>query len=575
MKKKGGKVSLIIDAGAGLMKGPGRLDEEIIFKKMKAIGLEGEVRKLSSSITSSKPGTKGNRKTEVVDKYLVETPVDYGDGSPWDVAFAARRAGVQSSFVEPDLWSEFWVEPDKKQNAKSVGASTGPNCSIKAKWDTDWKAPADFEYWHLDDDHSQLRSARTEAAMIANGPIRIAHFDTGYDHNHHGSEPLNMRFDLQRSFIEDENNKEAWDRNSAGMLRQPGHGTATMALLAGKKVQVPTKPTINEEIGGAPFAEIIPCRIAKSVILFKNSAFYEALMYITQLHKANTPVHVLSMSMGGLASKSWADAVNAAYEAGIFMVTAAGNNQGRKTPTHLVYPSRFNRVLAACGVTYEDKPYKTSKPEFEMQGNYGPSKLMDTAMAAYTPNTPWAEMGCGSGISFSGAGTSSATPQLAAAAACYWKKYKQELDVLDEGWKKVEAIRNALFSTAYKTGMKDERDFFGQGIVQAHAAMQVGVKKTGLKMQEADHVRFPIFNVIFKSQMKNLASPGEAPMIELEILQAVNNSLELQKILGNKEYNELSKAAQKKFMDNIIADKNTSMVLSKFLKEQRAKNKTT
>ena len=569
MKKRGDKVSLIIDASADLMKGPARLDEDVIYKKLKAIGLEGEVRKLPPSITSSKPGTKGNRKTEVVDKFLVETPVDFGDGSPWDVAFTARRAGVQSSFVEPDLWSEFWVEPDKKQNAKSVGATNGPTCSTKHEWDLDWKAPAQFEFWHLDDHHSQLRSARTEAARFEHGPIRIAHLDTGYDKAHHGSEPTHMRFDRQRSFVEGENSNDAWDRNSAGMGRNPGHGTATLGILAGKKVKMNASPPIDEEVGGAPFAEIIPCRIAKSVILIKNSAFYEAMTYILQLHKANESVHVLSMSMGGLASKSWADAVNAAYEAGIFLVTAAGNNMGRKTPTHLVYPSRFNRVLAACGVTYEDKPYKTSTPEWEMQGNYGPSKLMDTAMAAYTPNTPWAEMGCGSGISFGGAGTSSATPQLAAAAACYWKKYKADLDSLPEDWMKVEAIRHALFSTAYKTGAANEHDYFGRGIIQAHAALLVGVKKTGLKMQEADHVRFPIFNVIFKSQMKNLASPGESPMIELEIIQAVQNSIELQKILGNKEFNELSKAAQKKFMDYIIADKDTSMVLSKFLKEER------
>ena len=37
---------------------------------------------------------------------------------------------------------------------------------------------------------------------------------------------------------------------------------------------------------------------------------------------------VVSMSMGGLPSGAWADAVNAAYEAGIVVVCAAGNNFG-------------------------------------------------------------------------------------------------------------------------------------------------------------------------------------------------------------------------------------------------------
>ena len=32
------------------------------------------------------------------------------------------------------------------------------------------------------------------------------------------------------------------------------------------------------------------------------------------------------MSMGGLASRAWADTVNRAYESGLVIVTAAGNN---------------------------------------------------------------------------------------------------------------------------------------------------------------------------------------------------------------------------------------------------------
>ena len=567
MKKKGQKVSLIIDAAGPLMKGPGRIDEDILYKRMRDAGLEGEVRKLSSSLTASKPNVKGSKSTEATAKFLAETPVEYGDGSPWDVAYAARRAGVQSTFIEPDMFSEFWVEPDKTQTAGKIGTTKGPVCSTKPQWDEDWKAPDTFEFWHLGDSFSQLRSARNHAASFDNGPIRIAHLDTGYDKDHHGTEPSHMRFDLQRSFVEDENAKEAWDRNSPGLGRNPGHGTATLAILAGKKVDMRPRLSIFEEVGGAPFAEIIPLRIAKSVILFKNSAFYEAITYLVDLVKAGTQVHAVTMSMGGLASKAWADAVNSAYEAGIFMVTAAGNNMGRKTPTHLVYPSRFNRVLAACGVTYEDKAYKTSKPEFEMQGNFGPPKLMRTAMAAYTPNTPWAEIGCGSGISFMGAGTSSATPQLAAAAACYWKKYKKDLDGLDAGWKKVEAIRHAMFSTAYKTGAPKENEYFGQGILQAFDALQQPVKKTGLKMEEADHVRFPILSVILKSEMKRLASPGEMPMIELEINQAVQNSIELQNILKDKDYSALSAASKKKFRDILIGDKDTSTVLRKFLKE--------
>ena len=52
-----------------------------------------------------------------------------------------------------------------------------------------------------------------------------------------------------------------------------------------------------------------------------------------------------------------------------------------------------------------------------MQGNYGPASKMDTALGAYTPNVPWAKIDCGAVVDMDGAGTSAATPQIAAAVA--------------------------------------------------------------------------------------------------------------------------------------------------------------
>ena len=48
---------------------------------------------------------------------------------------------------------------------------------------------------------------------------------------------------------------------------------------------------------------------------------------------------------------------------------------------------------------------------------------MDTALAAYTPNMPWAEINCPTIVDMDGAGTSAATPQVAAAAALWLQKY--------------------------------------------------------------------------------------------------------------------------------------------------------
>ena len=54
-----------------------------------------------------------------------------------------------------------------------------------------------------------------------------------------------------------------------------------------------------------------------------------------------------------------------------------------------------------------------------MAGNYGPNSKMRTAIAAFTPNVPWARFGCPQIVDLNGAGTSAATPQVAAAAATW------------------------------------------------------------------------------------------------------------------------------------------------------------
>ncbi len=56
---------------------------------------------------------------------------------------------------------------------------------------------------------------------------------------------------------------------------------------------------------------------------------------------------------------------------------------------------------------------------------------------------------------------------MAAAAALWFEKYKHELP---RDWRRVEAVRNALFASAK---MKADRKHFGNGVLQARAALNV------------------------------------------------------------------------------------------------------
>jgi hypothetical protein len=229
-------------------------------------------------------------------------------------------------------------------------------------------------------------------------------------------------------------------------------------------------------------------------------------------------------------------------------------------------------VIAACGVTFDYAPYYT-KLINEMQGNYGPARHMNNAIAAFTPNTPWASMGSGR-INFSGAGTSSATPQVASAAAIYYRKNHQKLDAL-QPWQRVEAIRNALFSSALKkvkTGFSSYKDYFGNGILQANAALAVPVA-TNLPMASKDSVPwFPILNTIFKAR-PDKEQQARLEMFNTELAQLVFLHPELAAKIDDdmKDYEKIGKKKWNDFVKAVIEHPETSVTLAKFLKEKYKK----
>jgi hypothetical protein len=104
-----------------------------------------------------------------------------------------------------------------------------------------------------------------------------------------------------------------------------------------------------------------------------------------------------------------------------------------------------------------------------MSGNWGPHDKMRTAVAAYTPNIPWAEWGCPQVVSEDGAGTSAATPQIAAAAALWLQVHGSQFP---KDWRRAEAVRQAILRSAKSSGSHFEE--FGVGILQARAAATIG-----------------------------------------------------------------------------------------------------
>ena len=306
-------IDLIINTGMpGVLKG--RQPQPEFVKKLKAKGISFELKDFKGAdATSAK--AKGPKKLVLGNKkYIAKTNVSESEINPWDLAHITNKSiETLQSFVEPDAINELVVDDKMRGGFKGIEDEIIEPTDDGDNFDPDWN-PHKNIIWHLDDEYSQLKSAR-DAVMNADGTIRIGHLDTGYGKGH-PQLPANLNLKLQKNFVKGEDVNDASDRKISGLLRMPGHGTGTGGILAGN-IYKTADAKFNDYLGGAPFAEVIPCRIANSVVLLKTSAFAEAIKYLTDLTNNGTTIHVVSMSMGGVPSQAWADAVNAAYESEI------------------------------------------------------------------------------------------------------------------------------------------------------------------------------------------------------------------------------------------------------------------
>ncbi len=495
---------------------------------------------------------------------------------PWDRAYLLyeklKKEGI-SAYIEPDLIPLTEENEAKSEdiNLENETADNEANPYLK-----NWPNPPIGTYneftWHLGDSHSQLRSALKhlkERLPEKELNIKIGQIDTGYSPNHPAI-PENILEGM--SFVKGEEGMPAYDEFTDKKIEQQDHGTATACILAGKKV--PEELAYGEgsnQIGAIPFATVYPMRISETVAL--SALLGNTTPFVKAIKKAiEEKCEVVTMSMGGLPTRAWAKVINKAYEAGITVVTAGGNSWvkgwGQLAPKKLLYPARFRRVIAAVGVCYNHYPYvakanpaygnSNSEENGEiMQGNYYPRSAMKTAIAAYTPNIPWCrviykkESNEGKPIiERNGAGTSSATPQVAAAAAMWITKNKKEL--IEKGyygtWKQVEAVRYALFKSARKRNIFEWNKYYGHGILQAKDALDIEVPELErLKKSPKARILFGVLKYIQLLLLRKSTDDIEEStddlkkeMIFQEILQVMEQDPKLQEMYKEVDLHEMA-----------------------------------
>ncbi len=526
----------------------------------------------------SEPPSAGLGLAAATQWYIAQLPEEVDQAAAWDMCHRMRNGGMGLAaegvdFVEPDLQQQ-WNFMDPNQAEGQGFADQAPRtCDRPAKPVTapnGYSAPDPYEWrWFQDDNFTGLDTARTHIGLPALGHtverITIAHLDTGYRQNHVVL-PEFLDHAAERSFVKgDANPNSAVDPGIEGFGKNPGHGTGTLSLLAGGVFDATPFGSPAGLVGGAPFARIIPVRVANSVVEFANSSIAQGIQYAI-----DSNVEVLSMSMGGIPCQAWVDVVNKAYDAGITLVTAAGNNFGPggfRVPKFIVWPARFKRVLAACGIMSSRNPWADFDDSKLMGGCYGPDGKMDTAISAYTPNVPWAVYDCPSLVDFDGNGTSAATPQVAASAACYIQAHLPALRAFtgDDRWKRVETVRKALFDSASKL----ERKHFGQGAVQANSAISVAPADPSLLVrQPQDSITVPFLGPIFGALFGIAPNSATEAMLHLEAAQLIASQPEMQQVFADADVDPdgvVPAAVQKQIVDAILASNAASQALKRAL----------
>ena len=358
------------------------------------------------------------------------------DAQAWDHCHDILAADSSVVAVEPDLVQRWPVSPNDP-GQKFGARAGGPHPQDIGGG---YSGVADDNYWFRDSAHNQMDFAFAQTSGGAG--VRIAHLDTGYDPTHK-SVPKHLRADLARNFVDADKPNDATDR-SEGAFNNFSHGCGTLSILAGATV-----PGLKP-FGCAPNAEIVPVRVANRVVLFSNSTIAQGFDYVhepLQVGRDARPCREHEHGrpsvpgMGGRDQRA-------------LRRRRRGRNRGRKQLWQ--HADACRRVSGAIWPGHRRlrrdggrQPLR-NLPLKRMAGNYGPDAKMRTAIAGYTPNVPWARFGEPTVVDFDGNGTSSATPQVAAAAALWIDKHRARLRRLSGRLDARRGGAKALFDSAAK-----------------------------------------------------------------------------------------------------------------------------
>lgn len=348
--------------------------------------------------------------------------------------------------AEPDIGAKVFADPEPLPPGRATESADviGPLCWV------DKPPPADRQW--------ALKNARiSDAWALSRGAgIMIGQPDTGvarHDEIEAGMLNLNLATDILGG------DSDPTDPLQSGTAN-PGHGTGTASVAASRAT--------GQITGAAPAAELVPIRCVKDVKIFDCAPVAAAIAHATAVG-----CHVISMSLGGIPSRAVHAAVRAAVARDIIVIAAAGN-----CVRTVVWPARYDAVIAVAGSNVADKPWKGSS-RGDAVDITAPGEHVWRALRTATADSV-------SGID-AGQGTSFATALVAGAAALWLSHHGRGAAIAEahrRGIPLQRLFRSALQASA-RTPAGWDTDDFGPGILDAAALLALALEAIPAGAQES------------------------------------------------------------------------------------------